>query len=318
MALTAPIRAPLTSARSNARADRYDNGFHTGNRCDISEKFYKATFGTLLALDVVVILLLLSKVERGRDKHASQMQPCVRLGIFSIFAQLLSLALGWDGMNAAAMSVLQVAVAAEFVKANWLLGVMLNPLQAVYSDASAIISWDATRRFAIKCTLVLHLGVMQPVIWAATRLIVQPAGWQGMHTTEWLNCLWMSFMVVELIVLLRLVRTVSKALVRTILESVADGPAHSSKSLESLAFRIKVMMYCYYVMLLCVILLMVVPMAFKLTFGFFPLTTLHYAVAVSAIPWLNVVLFAMARSRAASSKSKVYSHEKSTASSTLS
>jgi hypothetical protein len=41
---------------------------------------------------------------------------------------------------------------------------------------------------------------------------------------------------------------------------------------------------------------MVVPMAFKATYGFFPLTTLHYAVGYSTLPIMNSLTAFLTRS----------------------
>jgi hypothetical protein len=202
-----------------------------GNRCDISEEFYIATFGTLLALEVVVILLLLSKVERerelrGRDNNAS----------------------------AAALSVLQVAVASEFCQVELAVG---RRAQAVADHGGhvprglghRVVGCDAAlcdqvhARTAPRGDSGRDLGDNKPD--CAARGLARDAhdGMAALPVDVVLT--------VELIQVLRLVRTVSKALVRAIFESVPSGSAHShsGKLLEALAFRIKVMMYCYYVVL---------------------------------------------------------------------
>jgi hypothetical protein len=226
----------------------------------------------------VAFSLLLSKLElSGRDERVSPMQHCVWLGLFMCVAQFLALALGWNGMNAASLSMLQVSVAAYIVIPNWVLGVMLKPLHALSafsSKTSGIKSWDATRRFAIRVALVLHIFVMVPVIWVATTILVQRAGWQGMHTIEWLHCLWMSFAIFELIVLLRLVRSVSRALIGAIKQHVVGtSGSEKNEALHALAFRVKIFEYGLCIMIAGIVLLMTVPVAFKATYGFFPHTT---------------------------------------------
>ena len=158
----------------------------------------------------MAISLLLSKIELpGKtSKPESSMQHCVWLGLFVCVAQIVALAMGWNGMNRESFSMLQVSIAVMFVVTYWVLGVMLMPLQAFTafssnpSLTSGIRAWDATRRLSIRVALVLHIFVMVPVFWVATTIFVQPAGWQGMHTIEWLNCLWMFLASCEFIVLL--------------------------------------------------------------------------------------------------------------------
>ncbi len=51
-----PVGLPLAGLGTDRALfghTRYDNGFHQGNRCDVSETLYNAAFGTLLALDLV-------------------------------------------------------------------------------------------------------------------------------------------------------------------------------------------------------------------------------------------------------------------------
>jgi hypothetical protein len=60
-----------------------------------------------VALDLVAISVLLSKIELpGKtSKPESSMQHCVWLGLFVCVAQIIALAMGWNGMNRESFSM---------------------------------------------------------------------------------------------------------------------------------------------------------------------------------------------------------------------
>jgi hypothetical protein len=179
---------------------------------------------------------------------------------------------------------------------------MLQPLQTICSADPQVSQWNRRSRIISRRAWVTH-SVMIAIIWIVLSLAPDAPGSQGWHSVEVLNLLWMSAMLGEVFFVMRLVLGVSRSLTSHC-ESFSDNDSDRRAQLTGLASRVKFLTFVYGFVEISLFALILVPIVFKITLGFFPFTTVCFALALDVVPLMNVVIYVMSPKRHAKARVK--------------
>ncbi len=273
---------------------------------------------TTVALCAVPLLMLASKFEQPTPEgKLSLMQLALRQGMLCMAGCITVTIIGWPGMSGIGIAVTNFAVACEMCKGTTMLLALTRPTQTTSPGEQADPAPATARRWAhphhgphlftekdrkrySRAMCLFHLGIIAPA--AVAFDIVQPArlAWFRVQPLEWLNLSWLLGLSLELGLLVRMIARMSRRLrffIVKSLEASAVNGTDGAERLRGLEYRLRILSAVYSGVLVALQVLIWAPFVLKSLFGFFPLTTLCFCLALCVGPCLNFVTYLMVQLR---------------------
>ncbi len=262
----------------------------------MSEELYRALLASTAALCTVPLLMLASKFELPTPQSKlSLMQLALRQGMLCMIGCIAITVIAWGkGMGGIGIAVTNFAVVCEMCKAVTMLQALAQPNEQAHPAPRLFTEKDRKRYTRAMC--LFHLGVIAPA--AVSLDIVRPARlvWFRVQPLEWLNLSWLLGLSIELILVNRELYRMSRRLRSTILKELEASTVNGTDGagrLRALAFRLRIMCAVYTTVFVALKVLIWGSFLAKSLYGFFPLTTLCFSLAISVAPALNFVTYFM-------------------------